>query len=69
MDILFLLLVVVCLIGLYLCFDNRQLRKGAEVQEEMLADLLTERDQLRAKLKKAEKNDYKVKGKYAKRPK
>lgn len=62
MDILFMLLVVVCAIGLYLCFDNRQLRKD-------YITIINERDNLRKRLLKAEKNDYKVKGKYAKRPK
>ena len=68
MDILFALLVAVSLIGIFVIFDNRALRREKERLENALMDLLVERDGLRVKLKKALKNDYKVKGKYAKRP-
>lgn len=50
MDILFLLVIVAVAIGLYLAFDNKQLRKD-------YIDLIIERDELRIKLKKALKND------------
>jgi len=50
MDILFLLLVVTVSIGLYLAFDNKQLRKD-------YVELINERNQLRRDLKLALKND------------
>lgn len=68
MDILFLLLVAVSLIGIFVIFDNRSLRREKDNLENTISDLLIERDGLRVKLKKALKNDYRIKGKYAKRP-
>lgn len=60
MDILFLLVIVAVAIGLYLAFDNKQLRKD-------YTDLINERDKLRLDLKKAQKNDNKnAKGRYTK---
>jgi len=50
MDFLFLLLVIVCVLGLYLALDNRQLKRD-------YADLIKDRDQLRRDLKLALKND------------
>jgi len=50
MDILFLLVIVAVAIGLYLAFDNKQLRKD-------YTDLIIERDDLRIRLDKAEAND------------
>lgn len=59
MDILFLLVIVAVAIGLYLAFDNRQLRKD-------YAELINERDELRTKLKKAQANDGRnAKGQYS----
>jgi len=61
MDLLFLLLVVTVCIGLYLCLDNKQLRKD-------YAELIRERDQLRRDLKLALRNDKRNKktGRYEK---
>lgn len=60
MDILFLLVIVAVAIGLYLAFDNKQLRKD-------YTDLINERDELRKELKKALKNDKRGKdGRYTK---
>lgn len=57
MEILFMLLVAVSLIGFYVIFDNRSLRREKDRLENALMDLLKERDGLRRDLKLALRND------------
>lgn len=68
MDVLFCILTLVCLLGIYLALENKKLKKDMESLERSYADTIIERDTLRVRVEKAERNDYKINGRYAKRP-